>query len=68
MIVTEETAKRIADSLERLEKLLKPGTPAPPMRYFEPPSSRSQNRCAHCHGFHGNGLACPFLAPTAGDI
>ncbi len=63
MTVTEHTARRVAAALERLIVLLErlPAT-APPSPDFQ----GFGTRCNLCGGFHGSGVMCPALKPTAG--
>jgi hypothetical protein len=63
MMVSEHTARRVADALERLIVLLErlPAT-APP----QPDFTGFGTRCGMCGGFHGSGVICPALKPTAG--
>jgi hypothetical protein len=63
MMVSEHTARRVADALERLIVLLErlPAT-APPV------SPNSWGKCLYCGGYHGEGMMCPKLRPTAGGI
>lgn len=65
MIVSEETARRIADELKRLADILdrqQPIMPSYPQRY---PLVEDPNRCWNCGGYHGNNMPCPRLAPTS---
>ena len=62
-MVTEETARRVADALERLERVLErlehPAyVLAAPVPHFD------LRKCAYCGGEHG-GLSCPKLAPIS---
>jgi len=61
-MVSEETAKRIADALERLAAAVEAN---PWMRVPTPPQpvSFDPNRCGYCGGHHGLGMMCPKLVP-----
>lgn len=57
MSVSEDTAKRIADALERLAKVMEGDPAIPPMP--------DPNRCMKCGFVHGPNAPCPPLTPTA---
>lgn len=59
MSVSEDTAKRIADALERLAKVMEGDPVIPPM----PQANPDPNRCVMCGFVHGPYIQCPKFVP-----